>query len=606
MFCGRSCQTPMHILARDAHQGRWLSFSNPRRVLTARNRHDVRCVIDAVDRASRSGYWAAGLLSYEAGPAFDAAFDSVFDSATDSATDAAFETAPPGEVPLAMFGIYDAPAVLDELPWSAGESTALPPLTSTATRESFMRDVERVRSSIRKGDTYQVNLTYRLRAAFEGDVKALFQRLICAQGATYGFLLETNDLAICSASPELFFSYDRGVIRSRPMKGTLPRSNPFSDLVQSKKESAENLMILDMVRNDLARVCEIGSVIVPRLGTLEAYPTMWQLTSTAEGRTTAPLPEILDALFPPASITGAPKASTISLIKALESSHRGVYTGSLGFVAPDGRMQFNVAIRTAVVNLRRQELEFGVGGGIVWDSDPASEWEETRLKAGILGHDIPPFSLLETMRWEPDHGFFLEEAHLSRMANSALYFRYTFDVSDLRQKLDAAINDESTPLRVRVLLDESGEAKVEVFPLRMHGARPRVSLSPGSISSADPFLRHKTTHRRVYRQALADRPDVDDVILWNEKGEVTESCVANIFLEREGVLLTPPVRCGLLSGTLRASLLASGAARESVLFPEDLTSGTLKLGNSVRGLFKVDLVQTMPSGERTPGHRRQS
>ncbi|MBO6576912.1 MAG: chorismate-binding protein [Rhodothermales bacterium] len=562
--------TELHLQSawiRDAARGQWLRFHRPLRMHVARTLPEVVPVLEALDTALEAGRWVCGYLGYEAGPAMDDALSAH----------------PSSGEPLAVFAEFDEPEVVEEPPfprhWITARGNPPPEL-------AFREGVQAIRESIARGDVYQTNLTYPIEVPWRASPQALFAQLVHAQNATYGALLDLGDVVVSSASPELFFSVDAGRIISRPMKGTRPRSAPVAELLGSDKERAENLMIVDMVRNDLSRVCRPGSVDVPDLFTPEAYPTVWQLTSTVVGETREPLSRVMRALFPAASITGAPKSTATRIIRNLESGPRGVYTGTIGFASPDGRAQFNVAIRTAVVDPDGGRARFGVGGGIVWDSSPQAEFEETRTKAAVLSYTPPEFSLLETMLCRDGEVVLLKE-HLERMHAGASFFGFVFDGHAARARVEAAAPAEGG-WRMRLLSDRSGILTLNVWPLRetAWSSNPRLVVGGPRVSSADVFLRHKTTHRQIYADMLAAHPDADDVILLNEHGEVTETCFGNLFLDRDGVLLTPPASAGLLPGTLRAQLIRQGRAVERSLRPDELTASRTLIGNSVRGLYR--------------------
>ncbi len=361
-------------------------------------------------------------------------------------------------------------------------------------------------------------------------------------------------------------------------------------LVRSEKERAENVMIVDMVRNDLGRVCLPGSVRVPDLFRAERYPTLWQLTSLVEGRTDEPTARVMAALFPAASITGAPKVRTMHLIDELEISPRRIYTGTVGVMLPGGRARFNVAIRTVLVDRTAGSAEYGVGGGIVWDSAPRAEYRETLLKARVLDAPTPEFALLETMRWRRETGVLLLEEHLSRVAESAEYFGFDLDVEVVRAGIEAAVRKAAGVAGVlRLTVHAGGEVRLESRPLPASGPC-RVALARTPVDSRDPFLFHKTTRREVYELARAEVSGVDDVLLVNEREEVTESTIANLVVELDGELLTPPLGSGLLPGTLRSALLREGRIREQVVSKTDLSRCTrLWLINSVRGWREASL-----------------
>lgn len=346
-------------------------------------------------------------------------------------------------------------------------------------------------------------------------------------------------------------------------------------------------MIVDMIRNDMSRIASGNSVKVRHLFRVDLYPTLMQMVSIVKCRTTAAVSEIFGALFPCASITGAPKIRTMQIISGLESEPRGVYCGAIGYIAPGRDAKFSVAIRTLTIDSGR--ADYGTGGGITWDSTSENEYEECRIKADILFDKTPVFDLLETILYDGTSGFFLLDRHLERMADSAAYFRYLFNAGRIRKKLDsAAAKLCGGRYRVRLLLSNTGGIGVEPARLDAVPEEPRIGLSRIAVNSSDKFLYHKTTNRRIYEQALKSRPGCDDVVLYNERGEITETCIANIFVLIGGRLFTPPVECGLLPGVFRAELLESGAAEERVLYPGDLEKAEqIILVNSLRGRRKA-------------------
>ena len=561
----------------------WLQFGPPRTVLTASTHAGVMPVLREVERAvDRRGVWAAGWIAYEAAPAFDRAL--------------AVRSPAPGW-PLAWFGLYDPPRRVPRAGPTA--DPAMPEWTPAIDAARYEAAIARIKDYIAAGDTYQVNFTLRLRAPFDGDPSGLFQALDAAQGGRYGAFWRQGGLAIASASPELFFSLDGARLVSRPMKGTARRGRWAADdaaaaatLRASEKERAENVMIVDMVRHDLGRVARTGSVRVERLFGLEPYPNVWQMTGTVAGETSAGIADILTALFPAASVTGAPKVRTMEIIAELEDSPRGVYSGAIGFVAPGRRAQFNVAIRTVAIDRTAHAAEYGVGGGIVWDSTAEDEYAECRAKASILAARRPHFELLETMRWTPGEGVFLLERHVGRLRESAAYFGWRVDESDVRAALDKTIPGlPSRPHRLRLRVGRDGTASVDAEPFAPFVRPPRLGLAREPVDPSDVFLYHKTTRREVYDAARRGRPDCDDVLLWNDRGEVTESCIANVEVEIDGRSFTPPLACGLLPGTLRAERLARGQTAERAVRRGDLHPSTrLRLVNSVRGVYEVEFV----------------
>lgn len=582
---GPNLSAAIRAVVHDNARGVWLALSSPSRIFATSRLEDVGSLLAEVEAAVAKGEGtAAGWVSYEAAPAFDANLT----------------VRPAGTVPLLWFGVFSTsepislPVALDEIvarDWTADVNEA-----------SHATAVRRILDYIREGDSYQVNCTYRQHASFNVEPWRAFLRLVAAQRETYGAFIDTGRHVVCSASPELYFRLDGERIVSKPMKGTAARGLTLAEdrdqarnLRASEKERAENLMIVDMVRNDFGRLADTGSVKVPQLFTVEKYPTLWTMTSTIEARTDASLSRIFAETFPPASITGAPKRRTMEIIAELERSPRGVYTGAVGFIAPNRVAQFNVAIRTLVVDRERNEAEYGVGSGIVWDSVPAREWQECATKTRILRSSITPFDLLETLKWTPEEGYVLLERHLSRLMDSAEYFDVPVHVAEVRKALaEAAQAFGDTAQRIRLLVDHAANIRIEAKPLNL-SAQPimRVALAAQPVDANNRFLFHKTTHRDLYEAARASRPGLDDVVLWNERGEVCETTIANLAIQIDGQWVTPPVSSGLLPGTLRAEMLARGELVERVVTVDEFkSSANIRLFNSVRGVFSGSLSNT--------------
>jgi len=565
------------VVLHDARARCWLHFHEPVEVVVARTPEEVLPLVRRVEqRVEGEALHAAGFLSYEAAPGFDSAL----------------KVRTPEGFPLAWFGLYRAPEVLRELPPALPEACCLDALTFCTSKPDYLQAIAAIRRAIRDGETYQVNHTVRLRGKFGADPWWCFLALVEAQQAAYCAFVDLAGFAVASASPESFFELEGDMIRCRPMKGTLPRGRwPEEDaafrkrLARSAKDRAENVMIVDMVRNDLGRIAETGSVRVDRLFEVERYPTVWQLTSTVTARTRQPVSEILRALFPSASVTGAPKARTMGIIGGLEDSPRGIYTGSIGFLSPGRRAQFNVAIRTLTVNKRDRVAEYGTGGGIVWDSVAEDEYRECEAKTAVLRRTVRPFSLLETLRWEPGKGYFLLEEHLARLTRSAEYFGYALARDALWAQLEAlGAGLPAAVHKVRLLVDRQGEVSLEAEPLAPNGDAPvRLVLAREPVDPALVFIYHKTTQRDVYEHARTAVAGGDDVLLWNTRGEVTETTVANVVLDLDGAMVTPPLSCGLLPGIMREWLLRSGVVREKVVAVSDLVRcRRLWVVNSVR------------------------
>ncbi len=579
--------TADRAIAQDPHDGRWLSFEEPIETLVAWDLDEVSGVVAAAEGHADAGRWVVGFVSYDAAPAFDRALHAHRNE----------------RVPLAAFGVYTT-AVDDPLDSGFHHCGTW---TDTVDAQQFQDGVRSVKEHIAAGDTYQVNLTYRSAAPFDGAPLGLFRSLMDAQRAPYGVYLDLGPYVLCSASPELFLHRARVddhtpvddhtyQITSLPMKGTRPRGDTpeldeamAAELAASAKDRAENTMIVDMMRNDLGRVAEIGSLDVPALHTVERYPTVLHLTSTVTARSTASLPEVFAATFPPASITGAPKVRTSQLITELEATPRGVYCGTAGILTPNGVAQFNVAIRTVWIDRAAGTATYGTGGGIVWDSDPADEWQETKVKTRVLDRACEPIELIETMSWLPGLGISNLDRHLERLERSALALDVPVDLDAIVAALATIESDE--PLRVRMLVAPDGSFDVSQAPMPDPVCRPWTAvLADTPIRSTDPALRHKSTMRHVYEHHRSAHPDADEVILWNERGELTETTIGNLVLERGGRLSTPIVDSGLLPGTFRADLVAHDKVIEARLFVDDLaTADAIFMINAVRGWVPLEL-----------------
>ena len=577
-------KAPIIVMRNQANDG-WLSFTRPCKIHVARRLSEVVPSLRAVEQAVNTrGLYAAGFMSYEAAPAFDPALS----------------VKPGGKFPLAWFAIFDKPAEPVVLPACSSSGLERLKWKSTITPGQYYSAIARIKKHIRNGDTYQVNFTYRLAAACCEDPWNLFLEMAVHE-PPYCAFIDTGEWAVCSASPELFFKLQGIRLESRPMKGTAGRGLWFeqdrekaSALATSVKDRAENLMIADMVRHDLGRVATTGSVKAKNLFAVERFSTVWQMTSTVCATTRASIAEIFQALFPPASITGAPKTRTMQLIAGLESSPRRIYTGAIGCIAPDRRAQFSVAIRTLLIDRRTSRAEYGVGGGIVWDSQPGSEFEESRIKARVLQQSQPSFDLLETILWTPGRGFWLLPYHLRRLRQSAEYFGFKMDSRQVRRQLaDCCRALPQAPHRIRLLVSKNGAVALTASRLEPAASVfPDIALATQPVDSENPFLYHKTTCRDVYQDALKLLPGASDVLLYNQKGEITESTIANVAVDIGGMLCTPPLRCGLLPGTLRAFLLERGDLVEKPITISQLVScQRVFLLNSVRGMQQVKLIQ---------------
>ncbi len=560
----------------------WLAFAGPRAVIATTDPARVMDALGQVELATADGSYAVGFVTYDAASAFDSALTVP-------------PRAPTDPLPLLWFALFDHAHPLPRLPPPSG-TCAIGTWTPSVSEARYHDDMARIRRWIAAGDTYQVNYTLRMNAIFTGDPYALFHRLAGHQMGSCQAWIDTGRFAVCSASPELFLQRTGAQLLARPMKGTISRA-PDSGrdqrqarrLARSAKDRAENVMIVDMIRNDLGRIAQPGTVRPQPLFEIEAYPTLYQMTSTVTAQSTAPLTEVFRTMFPCASITGAPKVRTMQLIRELETRPRGLYTGAIGVIHPGGDCVFNVAIRTAVADRALGTLEYGVGSGIVWDSDPVSEYQECLLKTAILTCDTPVFDLLETLLWQPPEGYALLEEHLDRLCRSAAYFAIPVTTGQVRTELLARAETFGNGPDQRVRLTVSPQGEIRIAHSAMAPALPDqpipVSWARQPVDPADPFLYHKTTNRHCYEAAAASTGYTDgEVLLWNARGEVTEAATANVVVLRNGRLFTPPVTCGLLAGTLREALLKRRVIRERRLTREILREAdAFWLINSVRG-----------------------
>jgi para-aminobenzoate synthetase/4-amino-4-deoxychorismate lyase len=571
-------------------------LAEPVGVIEARRPSEVVGAIDAAGSAAARGLWAAGFVAYEAAPGLDPEL-SVHVRAADD---------PFAELPLAWFALFERKEDLPRLePGRVDPSgSAGSPWRPSVDRATYDAAVERIRELIAAGHTYQVNHTIRLRAMIRGDERGFYRDLCLAQRGGYAAFLDLGRFRVLSASPELFFRIDGERITTKPMKGTAPRGRWSAEdeeiaarLVASSKERAENAMIVDLLRNDLGRICRTGSVEVERMVEAERFETVWQLTSTIEGdlRPEITLLDAFRALFPSGSVTGAPKIRTTRIIAELEDSARGPYCGAIGYLAPPGsgepRANFNVAIRTVVLDTQTRTAEYGVGGGITHDSSASGEYEEIVAKARVLTDARPAFELFESLGHEPAEGFRHLDEHLERLAASARYFGFRFELEAASAALKRAVIEVTEPSVVRLTLARDGALSTDVRDLPRGKIPVRVALDDEPVDPSDLWLFHKTTRRAPYDRRRERRPDVDDVVLVNDRGEVTESTIANLAVRLDGVWVTPPIDAGLLPGTYRTVLLREDGLIERPVTVDELRgAGELALLSSVRGWRPAVLV----------------
>lgn len=577
-------------------------FSNPIAIIKCHQPEKIKATLQKLERFLRAGYYLSGFLSYETGYAFE---DKLFPKKQH-------------RFPLVWMGVFKKPVIFDHRRNSFINGALFPPakkstfpenykiskLRLNTTKKRYLSNIKKIKRFIEKGDTYQVNYTIKYKFNFSGSPFCFYQTLRRNQPVSYGAFIKFDGSYILCFSPELFFRKKGAEIFVRPMKGTAQRGiTPKADekikntLKQDEKNKAENVMIVDLLRNDLGKISQIGSVFVPGLFNIEQYKTLFQMTSTIKSKLNKNinLLNLFSSLFPSGSVTGSPKIRTMQIIRQLEKEERKIYTGAIGFIQPDKTAVFNVAIRTILLNKHRGEM--GVGSGVTYSSDAKSEYEECKLKAQFLTY--PQFQLIETMRWSQKEGFFLLSGHLKRLKRSAIFFGFFYNEPRLKQHLKQAVKNLSKAFsyKIRLLLFEDGQITIEVSKLDKPkiATKPKALLSNYSTSSCDPFLYHKTTQRRLYDQEYKkySRQGFYDVLFKNERGEITEGAISNIFIKKGHLFYTPPLGCGLLGGVFREFFLRQNKkiVKEKILTADELKKADeIYLVNSVRGMVKIRLI----------------
>lgn len=559
---------------------RKLLFANPIDVLILEGPHNRAQFFRKIRELSRD-YYLAGFLSYEAGYIFE---KKLWRGDTSG-------------FPYALFGVYEKPVDIRRLPEFGidfrGEYSLSAP-TLDMKEDEYVRNIKKILEHIKAGDVYQINFTSKLKFDFSGSASALFYELRRRQRVSYPVFSRFNGNTVLSLSPELFFHYRNGKVIVRPMKGTCRRGRYFHEdsilekyLKNDLKNQSENVMIVDLMRNDLSRFSIPGSVDTLSLYDIEKYETLFQMTSTVESRPrNENVAEIINYLFPSGSITGAPKIRSMEIIRELEQEERKIYTGSIGYIEPGGSSVFNVAIRTLLIEGNRGEM--GAGGGIVYDSVPEREYEEALLKGAFLTSSFPEYKIIETLLLKDGVPVRIDE-HFKRLKEAAGFLGFVFRGKEILDELNEIV--EKHPMgryRIRLLISKDGIFEVEISPLNKF-KEYRLCLSDTPTDSSSKFLFYKTTERKLYSEklALAIQSGYYDCVFTNERGEITEGARTNVYLEKDGLLLTPPISSGLLNGIIRDQLLRDGRAREEVLCLSDLNKGKIMISNSLIGLVEA-------------------
>ncbi|MDP8230060.1 MAG: aminodeoxychorismate synthase component I [Candidatus Gorgyraea atricola] len=575
----------------DKHNSRSYLFSNPIKIVAIYKLEDVKNAFLEIENFISKGYYAAGFISYEAGVFFEESLNGL-------TIDSNF--------PLLWFGIYKKPNIFihkDKLGLTKQRLThQIRNLRANISKNKYTKDIRHIKDFIKNGDTYQVNYTFKYKFDFKGSLLGFYEDLKAKQSVSYSALIKTQNHSILSFSPELFFRKNRDSIEVRPMKGTFDRGRDIEGdrrntetLEKSLKNRSENVMIVDLLRNDLGRISKSGSVKTKKLFEVEQYETLLQMISVVKSRLKkdVSLYDLFKAIFPSGSVTGAPKISTMKIIDSLEKEPRRIYTGGIGFFTPSGDAVFNVAIRTALIDNKTKKGEMGIGSGIVIDSDAAKEFEECKLKANFITQEKRNFKLIETMLWQRAKGYFLLSSHLERLKASAEYFNFRFDKKTILKSLEKKFNSNAD-YKVRLLLDKSGD--IDLSFSKINGStQSKVRFSNKKVSSENPYLYHKSTNRDLYNKEHTKwkRCGYFDIIFRNEKNQITEGAISNIIIKKGQFYYTPPLECGLLNGVYRKSLLNKRQfpLREKILYKKDLCNADkVYMVNSVRGMVECKVI----------------
>ncbi len=573
----------LETLRRDKDNKQNLLFTNPVDIIECRHQNKIKLCFRKMEKYLQEGFYLAGFFSYELGYYLEEAFG---------------RNLPPSAYPLIWFGVYRKPKRQAAAAPPSGDNPFFLSMPTLAVKPAaYKQTIGKIKNLIGLGETYQINYTSKYFFEFFGNIFYFYQSLKANQQVSYSALINSGGNYIISLSPELFFRVDKQrKITVRPMKGTAPVNTPAAWLREDAKNTSENVMIVDLLRNDLGRICKPGTVAVRELFAVEQYETLLQMTSTVTGqlKPEISIDEMIKSLFPCGSVTGAPKIQSMKIIRELEKEPRNIYTGAAGYFSPDGQAVFNVAIRT--VDLQRRldgkfKASMGVGGGIVFDSEPTAEYEECRLKAKFLMNTIPDFALIETMLFDHDRVRYLNQ-HLARLKASANYFSIPCSLAKIRAELKACGETLSGVMRLRLLLKSSGDVLFEHRPLVARHAKPVIALSCIQTDSGNLFLYHKSTHRKLYDDEFGHYADRGyfDVIFQNEKHQITEGAISNVFIQSRGKWYTPPLSCGLLCGIKRKVMIKKLSASEKILHLKDLKrADKIVLTNSVRGATEVTL-----------------
>jgi len=571
-------------------------FGAPQKSIVCKNLDEIETILKEIDSLSKKYKYAYGFITYEVGYSFEEKLEHFSKNSDGKLISFNFYNAEDVKiVPSKNISFKKIKSLLET------KCFDIENLELNETKSEYEKNIEEIRRLIAIGDTYQVNYTLKSKFNFNGDITAFVASLIFNQSAEYSAFINDEDNYTISISPELFFMTDGDIIISKPMKGTIKRGINIDDdftkseqLKNSKKDRAENIMIVDLLRNDIGKISKYNSVKASPLFKIQKYETLFQMTSTVSGELKEKLfSSIVQNLFPCGSITGAPKIRTMEIINRLEKEPRGVYTGTIGIIE-NGDFNFNIPIRTITISKYNNSGVMGIGSGIVWDSKPSDEFEEAKLKSNFLTKPAKYFELIETMLVE-DGEIFLLENHINRLRKSADYFLFHFDETKLRELLYTIVVglNIKNKFKVRLFLTKWGEQKYSLEQINETIINGRIIISAKRIDSNNPFHYFKTTNRELFNTEFAEWSEeaFDDVIFLNEKDEITEGAITNIMISKDRKLFTPPVSSGLLNGCYRGHLLSENNVIEKVLFVNDLISADeVFIFNSVKKEIRINKV----------------
>ncbi len=580
-------------------------FIEPAEIIKCFNGKNIKYKLLKLEEKLKKGYYIAGFISYEAG--------LIFEELVSFKTNFKF--------PVIWFGVYKKPLIFDhrkkrfmnnnklnqqfkKYNMQIKNDYCIKDIKPNLEKKKYIKNIQIIKNCIEEGNTYQVNYTFKHKFNFKGKTENLFYNLCLKQSVAYASFIKTKDKDILSLSPELFFRRNKNNIYVKPMKGTIDRGINYKEdnikekkLQNSIKNRAENVMIVDLLRNDLGRISKTGSVKVNKLFEVEKYETLFQMTSTIKSELKSGISwyEIFKNIFPSGSVTGAPKISTMKIINDLEKEPRHIYTGSIGYITPDNKSVFNVSIRTVLIDKKTQQGEMGIGSGIVYDSDENDEYEECLLKSKFLTDKHKEFKLIETILWEKGN-LFLLDLHLNRLQKSAKYFNFKYNKLKIIKNLYKKCKkfDYNKKYKIRLLLDIYSNISIISSQLDKQ-KKVKIKFSNKKTNPKNIVLYHKTTNRKFYDKELekARKEGFFDVIFINKKEEITEGCISNIIIKKNNVFYTPPVKCGLLNGVYRQFLLEKEdfPLQEKILTKQDIfNADKVYLINSVRKIRKVSYI----------------